>query len=382
MSLSAMIFASNEEARSRIQRRCLNLGDVKLFPTPDSRPSAPDMVRLINCYSPDIALIEFHDRLDALKVEETVRASCPDLAILGFCENWQYEALIKTPVRYLRVIPANVPLEEFREALQGAIESAQTPGPDNVIVFIPAKAGSGASTIALNVTGALANACVKSTILIEADLHSGPAAMYLNLDSEHSVLDALDQSERLDDCWKDLITPVGNFAILPAPHLHGPVPQPSPWAYRRLLSYTRHRYEFVVFDLPEVVNQATEAVVTSARVVYVVCTPEVPSLILARKRCAALIQRGVPEDRLQIVLNRHSKGSPEPAEIAAILAYPIAQVIPNDYKSLWHANLQRRLVDPKSTVGRAFESFAWSLTGKTVASSKSARKLFGLFPAA
>jgi Flp pilus assembly CpaE family ATPase len=205
--------------------------------------------------------------------------------------------------------------------------------------------------------------------------------MYLNLDSQYSVVDALDQSHRLDACWNDLITPVGNFAILTASNIRGPVPQASPWAYRRLLSYTRHRYEYVIFDLPEIVNSATETIVTSAKVVYVVCTPEVPSLMLARKRCAGLIARGVAEDRLQIVLNRYSKEGPDPTAVADILGYPIGQVIPNDYKSLWAANLKRKLVDPKSTVGRAFESFAWSLTGHK-GTGKPGRKLLGLFSAA
>jgi pilus assembly protein CpaE len=236
--------------------------------------------------------------------------------------------------------------------------------------------------VALNVTGALASKCGKSTILIEADLHSGPAAMYLNLNPERSVVDALAQSHGLDAVWNDLITPVDNFAILAAPKNYAPVSQPSSWAYRKLLSYVRSRYEFVVFDLPEIVNDATGAIVTSAKAVYVVCTPEVPSLILARKRCAGLLARGVAEDRLQIILNRHSKDGPDTSAIAEILGYPIVHVIPNDYKSLWTANLKRRLVDDKSIAGRAFESFAWSLTGRPMEEPKPARKLFGIFPAA
>jgi Flp pilus assembly CpaE family ATPase len=382
MLLTAMIFASNVDAQSRIQRRCVTLGDINLFRSPEYRPTGADMVRLINSFSPELALIEFYDREDAIKVEEVIHASCPNLAILGFADNWQHETLLQTNGGYLKVVSTGIGLEEFRQAIQDVMRAARTPRPENVIAFLPAKAGSGASTIALNVSGALANQCVKSTILIEADLHSGPAGMYLNLNPTQSVADALQESHRLDPIWNDLITPVGNFAILPACNIKHPVPQPSPWAYRRLMTYTRNRYEYVIFDLPEVVNQATEAIVTSAKTVYVVCTPEVPSLMLARKRCAGLRDRGVPEDRLQIVLNRYSKDGPEPAAIAEILGYPIGQVIPNDYKSLWEANLKRRLVDPKTSVGQAIEGFAWGLTGVTVAAPKPSRKMFGLFSAA
>lgn len=382
MLLTAIIFATTPEAHSRIQRRCLTLGDVNLFRGPESRPSAPDTVRMINAYSPELALIEFHDREDILKTEEILRVGCPKVAILGFAENWHGENLVRVPGRYVRVISPSIGLEDFKEALTGAISQMKIAGRDNVLAFIPAKAGSGASTVALNVTGALAAKCAKSTILIESDLHSGPAGMYLNLNPEYSVVDALDQSHILDERWADLITPVQNFAILPACNIKRPLPQISSWAYRRLISYTQHRYEFVIFDLPEVVNPATEAIVTSAKTVYVVCTPEVPSLMLARKRISALIERGVPEERLQIVLNRYSKTGPEPSAIAEILGFPIAQVIPNDYKSLWEANLKRRLVDDGSVAGKAFEAFARTLSGEEVANGKPARKLFGLFPAA
>ena len=382
MLLTAMLFAANAESQARIQRRSVTSGDVNLFPSPNYRPTAPDLLRSINSYIPELALIEFSDREDALNVAETLHAGAPNVAILGFADNWKHEWLLRTSYGYLKVIPTDLPVEQFRQAVMDVMSAARTPGPDNVFVFMPAKAGTGASTAALNVTGALANRCGKSAILIEADLHSGPAAMYLNLNPTYSVVNALEESDRLDAKWNDFVTTVENFSILPAWNARGTVPMVSPWAYRRLLAHTRQRYEYVIFDLPEVVNPATEVLVMAAKAVFMVCTPEVPSLMLARKRTATLVDRGVPREKLQMVLNRYSKNGPEPAAVAEILDSPIAQVIPNDYKSLWDANLRRQLVDPSSTVGKAFESFAWSLTGRTEPSKAAVRRLFGLFPAA
>ncbi|HEY3839409.1 MAG TPA: hypothetical protein VGL72_22705, partial [Bryobacteraceae bacterium] len=289
--------------------------------------------------------------------------------------------VVRTTYGYLKVIPTDLPMDQFRQAVMDVMNAARTPGPDNVFVFMPAKAGAGASTAALNVTGALANRCGKSAILIEADLHSGPAGMYLNLEPTHTVVDALQASEHLDTNWNDFVTTVQNFSILPAWNSRGSVPIVSPWAYRRLLAYTRQRYEYVIFDLPEVVNQATEVIVMAGKAVYMVCTPEVPSLMLARRRTAALVERGMPKERLQIVLNRYSKNGPEPSAVAEILDSPITQVIPNDYKSLWEANLKRQLVAPASIVGKAFESFAWSLTGRAEPAKAAVRRFLGLFPA-
>ena len=376
MMLTAMIFAANGEPFSRIQRRCIDAGGFNLFRTPDYRPSAPDMVRIINSFNPELVFFEVYDREDAIKVESTIHISCPNVALLGFADNWDADRTLKANGGYLRVIPSALAPADFVRQVEAAIDAVRVPCPDNAIVFLPAKAGSGASTVALNVTGALAHKCGKSAILIEADVHSGPAAMYLNLNPKRTVVDALQESHRLEACWDELVMPVQNFTILPAFRKQNDVP------HQNQRSDARLRYEHVVFDLPEVVNDATEVIVSNARTVYVVCTPEVPSLMLARKRCAGLIDRGVPEDRLKIVLNRHSKDGPEPSSIGQILGYPVTQLIPNDYKSLWEANLKRCLVPDKSAAGRAYESFAWSLSGRPEATVKPARGLFRVFSAA
>ncbi len=382
MMLTAMIFAASGEPFWRVQRRCLNSADINLYRSPDYRPTASDMVRLINSYNPELVLIEFQDRDDALQAEATIRSACPNVAIVGFADDWEGERVMRVTGGYLRIIPTSISPQDFAQFISDAMDAVSRVGPNNVIAFLPSKAGSGASTVALTVCGALANKCGRSAILIEADLHSGPAAMYLNLNPQRSVVDALQESHQLEAVWNDVITPVQNFAVLPAYNKEGTVPHVSPWAYRRLLTFTRIRYEHVIFDLPEVVNFATDAIVSSAKTVYVVCTPEVPSLMLARKRCAGLIARGVPEDRLKIVLNRYSKKGPDPSAVAEILGYPIAQLIPNDYKSLWEANLKRCLVSDTSAVGRACEAFAQSLIAPLETKAKSGRTLFGLFSGA
>ena len=290
--LTAMIFANAGDMASRIQRRCINSGDISLFRSPEYRPTASDMVRLINSYSPELVFIEVHDQRGRPgdRVDGARRVS--DVGLMGFSDNWDGRPGDQGTGGSLRIIPSTIAAPEFLQQVTEVMEGLNDKKSDNIIVFLPAKAGSGASTVALNVCGALANKCGKSTILIEADLHSGPAGMYLNLEPKYSVVDALQESHRLESVWNDMVTAVQNFTILPAFSIGVACRKPSPWAYRRLLTFTRIRYEHVIFDLPEVVNQATEAIVSSARTVYVVCTPEVPSLMLARKRCAALTRAG------------------------------------------------------------------------------------------
>ena len=147
--LSTMIFASDAETQSRIQRRCTSLGGMNVYRSPEYRPSAPDIVRMINSYSPELALIEFRNSSDLIQVEEMVHACCPHVAILGFASEWKHDRVIQSTGACVRILPTNGTLEEFKDAILEAMKLAQSDVDNNVIAFVPAKAGSGASTTAL-----------------------------------------------------------------------------------------------------------------------------------------------------------------------------------------------------------------------------------------
>ena len=70
---------------------------------------------------------------------------------------------------------------------------------ENLVAFLPAKAGSGASTVATNVAGYLsAEPLSKKTLLIDGDLHSGLISVTLGINHPYSILDALENSSQLD----------------------------------------------------------------------------------------------------------------------------------------------------------------------------------------
>jgi len=75
-----------------------------------------------------------------------------------------------------------------------------------------------------------------------------------------------------------------------------------------LLAFARSRYDLIICDLPEVVNEATDVVVRAARAVLVVTTPSVPSLFLAARRRHDLERRGVGASSVKYILNRRLSG--------------------------------------------------------------------------
>ena len=68
-----------------------------------------------------------------------------------------------------------------------------------MFAFIGAKGGVGTTTAAVNVATALAG--MGTTLLIDFHLAGGDAALYLGADSHFWVLDALENTHRLDAAY-------------------------------------------------------------------------------------------------------------------------------------------------------------------------------------
>ena len=61
----------------------------------------------------------------------------------------------------------------------------------NILAFLPAKAGGGCSTVALNTAGALVNHFGRKVLLVECDRRSGVLSIMLNLQTRLGLSDAL-----------------------------------------------------------------------------------------------------------------------------------------------------------------------------------------------
>ena len=100
-----------------------------------------------------------------------------------------------------------------------------------------------------------------------------------------------------------------------------------PWSYQRLLSFVRGRYDVIIADLPEVVNNATEVIARAAQAVFVVTTPSSPSLYLAARRRYDLEARGVSASKVKYIVNRKTFDRAIPREAGwAIDAEKIAAI--------------------------------------------------------
>jgi pilus assembly protein CpaE len=243
-------------------------------------------------------------------------------------------------------------------------ERTEQADPGTVVAFTSAKPGSGASTLAAQAAFALRRATSQRVLLADFDLMGGVISFYLKLNHGKSLLDVLQAAERLNEGgWSSSVASADGVDILAAPD--------TPYAgaidaarLHAVLEHARLNYDWVVIDLPVVFQRLSLMTISESDRAFLVSTPELPSLHLARKAVNLLDHLGFPKERFQIVMNRIDRRDEiAGSDIERLFNCSIDARIPNDYFSLHRAVTLGQPVDGHSELGKAVESLAGRLSG-------------------
>jgi len=332
---------------------------VSIYRTLDRYVQPFELVRLMNTVAPEIVFLDFEQPHRALEIWETVRQLSPETAVIGFRPGGLLTFTSIPPQQIAHAwLPSPLALAGFVECVDAAIHKVRAHVQQNVRAFLPAKAGNGATTVALNVAGCLAGETAGRTLLVEGDFHSGIISTLLNLTVQGSVRDALRDSAILDSTtWRNYVVAAGKLDLLLADRTR---PDPLPlWSdYHHLLRFAGSRYDQIVVDLPEVVNEATIEIVRRAEMIYIVSTAEVPSLKLAQHRYQDLLRRHIGPERIRLLVNRYHRSDIESAEIENIVGCPVTALFPNDYRGIQRATMASAFVRRNTALGQAYMDFA------------------------
>ena len=325
------------------------------------------VARTINTHRPDVALLEMTNLERDLPLAAAIHRNSPDLPVVALVGTDVQFQLSRNPgpdLTSLAVWPFGV--LDLERAISGAMHKMHGRIHENLIAFLPGKAGSGASTVALQTAGVLAQEMKQRVLVLDADLHSGLLAAMLNIEPKVSIRETLAAAPVMDSMnWQRHITSVGGIDFLLAnPAVKEPVPH---WThYYQLLRFASPKYDFILADLPEVINPATAELVRRARAIYVVSTPEFASLKLSKQRCSELTNWGADPARIFALLNREHKDDLGARDAEKILGCTVAQGFPNDYKTVQRAVKKASFIDTRTNLGSAFIEFSKMLLGVEV----------------
>lgn len=307
----------------------------------DHYPSPETFSRLAKAWAPEVIFLSLENHEAATELCRHIDAEFPELQRIGLHPSPDpatFRLALRLHVRELLIAPfPQVELAQTLSEVASHLEKhpVHSGCSDRFYAFMPAKAGSGASTIAANVTRAFATTPKARTLLADFDIHSGVAGFLFNAEHEFSVAEAAEKIRDLDEeSWAHLVKNVDNVDLLlsGAPRLAGDAPDAKQISL--LADFMRRNYDVVTADLADTFDELSLAVLREASRIFLVTTPELPSLRLARQK-VLLFRRLELEDRVSLLLNRVTKRMDLGVEeIEKTVGLQVAASFPSDYVSV------------------------------------------------
>jgi len=198
-------------------------------------------------------------------------------------------------------------------------------------------------------------------LLADMDLNSGLIRFLLKLNNEYTILDAVRHSTDMDETlWPQLVCGKGQLEVLITGKITTGV-RLEPSNVRSLIDYARKNYKAIMVDLSGNMEKYALEVMQESRKIFLVVTPEIPSLHLAREKVAFLKDQGL-QDKVAYILNRHGKSDLLQLEqIRNLLEGDIYFTFCIDYRGVGQSVAEGKEVSRNSELGRQFNLFANNL---------------------
>jgi pilus assembly protein CpaE len=218
-----VIVGPGPELCARLQAALEATGHVEVARAIDQYPTAIDLVRALRAQAAEILFISFESPEKALKTVELLEAEASHVQVVAFDRRMDLAVVresMRIGIREFLVDPfERSSVREALERLQKLLERrpAAYGATNEIFSFLPSKAGVGASTIALNVSAAMARTPDTRVLLSDFDLNSGMIRFMLKLSNTHSVMEAVENAAKMDEqLWLQLVSSVGALDVLHA----------------------------------------------------------------------------------------------------------------------------------------------------------------------
>jgi pilus assembly protein CpaE len=336
--------------------------DLVIVDLPEDRAGGPDgpparMVEALARTFPEAAVFVTGPTVSADFVIEVIRAGAVEF--------------LRRPVQAGDLAAALEKLLRIRRPNQPAAR------PGRITSVFSTKGGLGVTTVATNLAVCLAERAPGRTILIDLDTRQSDVATFLNLRATYSVVDALENPDRLDASF---------LQGLVVRHASGLVVLPGPTRIERgqlvaeqvqvMLEIIRSHFDHVVLDLRHDLDPGTIAALEASDTVFFLTSLTVSALRSAAAGLAAFRHLGLNPQRVKVVIMREGTGEDVTLKHAhETLGVPIHWRTPSDYPTVVSAiNTGAPVVtaSPRSKIARNLRELAGGLFSRPGAATRPA----------
>ncbi len=351
-----------------VKSAAARVSNVGLTYYAEQEEDLPHLLRKLDSEHVEVLLLDTSDLISTTEIARELRKVRPNVASAALLH---HEAARNYGGEFHAVLGPRFGGQALEECAHTAIHALQPFAETHLLAFLPAKAGAGCTTVALNAAARLSEDEQERNLLLECDRHSGVLSILVNREDIEGGLDTvLSKAARLSVTeWRENLMEFGKLDMVLANQVGHPLasdagqtPYLPSWAdYYHLLKFAGPRFETILADLPEIINSATAEVVHCAQRVFIVAEPEMPSLKLAARRREHLEAAEIPRERIHLIINRWEKGCLDESAVERVTGCPIFATLPNDFREIKECALEGRVASDESAFGKASIQFAKQL---------------------
>lgn len=365
--LRAVIVAPDRMLREGIEKRIAESGQVVLVRSFDHYLRAEELEGIYRAHSPHLIFFDLATLPEKVALAAQTGKLFPGtqaVALHHDADPGLLLRLMQAGIRELLVPPfAEEPYRAALDRLTNLVREAppQRVTTDLIFGFLPAKAGCGCSTLAMNAAYALTRSVAGKVLLADFDLNCGLSRFLMKLTSPFSVRDALERAGDLDDSfWSDMVCRAGELDVLASGGIQRSF-HFSEGSVRKLVEFAARRYKSVCFDLSGALESYSLELLPECRRILLVVQPDLPAVYLAREKVHFLRSIDL-EDRVSVVLNRwHRDACLTIADIESALGLPVEHTIADAPSAVYKAMLNAAPVETASDLGRELAGLALRL---------------------
>ncbi len=307
---------------------------------------------------------------------ETLTTSLPHTAVLlcSYCINPDF--LLKAMRLGVReIVPLPLNQSELDEALNRIRtsrkrQSERSGEPGKMLVITGNKGGVGATTLAVNLSLALANAQRERVVLVDLGRPYPDVGNFLDRESLYTVFDMIQNQASLDHTFiEKIIQPYeANLAIIHGISDFQDQDNIDLEGLKKVFSMLKSNYRWVVVDLSHWLDELFLQVVQGSDQVLMLLELSVPDLRNLGHLWPLLRNWQQVQEKVKLVVNRYDRGNGlSLSNLQQVLKQKAYYTLPSDYHHVNEA-INRGLplvsVAPKSKLWSSIEGLAAELMGQ------------------
>ncbi len=383
---SALAFVADAETRAAVEGAFLRveLGNARI----EDGNIRTAIERLGLERSPRLLIVDLEGSAMPLSdVDELAEVCEPGVSVIALGRRDEvalFRGLLERGVAdyIVKPVPAELLAASLKRAIEGSGATRRTSRLGRTVVVLGVRGGVGATTLACGLAHIVANRHRRRVAILDLDLHFGTVALAMDLDPVNGLREALEQVDGLDPLLVERLgNPAGDaLAVFAAEVPPGENASPDPLAVEGVLDSLRHRFHYVVVDLPRSPAGLCLQLLERADVVVLVADLSLAAM-RDTLRLSQLVTRLNPAARSLVVVNRvgwAKGGEIGQSEFERGIGRPIDHLVPFDPASVVAAvNTGQLDYAEKGRVASALAAVAEHVSGRVPADRGSLlRRLF------